>query len=92
MAVPEVGDVELKEMGILGMVEEIMNQCNRWERSVRVTDRLVKGLICEDGSKIVRNLAVKDLKVARNLQFVVSMEASIASFERGQLSSLRPML
>ena len=87
-----MGDIELKEMGIVAMVEKIMNQCNSWEKSVRISARLMKGLICKDRSKIVRNLTVKDMKVARSIQFAVSMEASIESFEKGQLASLRPVL
>ena len=92
MVVPGVGDIELKEMGIVVMVEKIMNQCNSWEKSVRITARLMKGIICKDRSKIVRNLTVKDMKVAKSIQFAVSMEASIESFEKGQLASLRPIL
>jgi len=92
MAVPGLGDMELKDMGVTRMVEEIMYQYNSWEKSVRATARLMKGLICDDRAKIVRNLTVKDLKVARSIQFAVSMEPTIASLAKGQLSSLRPVL
>jgi hypothetical protein len=59
---------------------------------VRVMARLLKGQICADKDKVHNTLAVKDSKVAMTLQFTVSTEPSVTSYNKEQLSSLRPVL
>jgi len=91
-AVPGVGEIGLGDMGIAGMIMKVMNQCNNWDRTVMVTARLVKGLLCTDRNKIYLAPTVKDIKLAKTLQFAVSMEPSITAYNKGELSSLRPVL
>ena len=91
-AVPGVGDKGLNDMGLTGMIREVMSKSNNWDKTVRVTARLFKGLICANRDKVLNALTVKDMKVAKSLQFAVSMEPSIISYNKGQLASLRPVL
>jgi hypothetical protein len=79
-------------MGLTGMIREVMSKSNNWDKTVRVTARLFKGLICANRDKVLNALTVKDMKVAKSLQFAVSMEPSIISYNKGQLASLRPVL
>ena len=91
-AVPGVGNVGLRNMGITGMITEVMDKHNSWVKTIMVTARLVKGLLCVDRSKINKAPTVKDIRLAKTLQFVVSMEPSVDAYNKGQLTSLRPVL
>ena len=84
-----VGDLSL---GVMQMVVKVMEKSNNWAKTVHVTARLFRGLLTMSREKIKDPLTVKEIQVARTMQFVVSSEPTIASLNRGELATLRPEL
>ena len=73
-------------------VKSLMEKSNCWAKTVHATARLFKAYMTEERNKIYNPLSVRDIKVARATQFVVSMESTFTALNRGQLSSLRPIV
>ena len=77
LAVPGAGDKGLDNMGVTGMIREVMTKSNNWDEAVRVMARLFKGLICADRDKVHNAVAVKYIKAEKTLQFAVPTEPSV---------------
>ena len=82
----------VSDMGVAMMVRKVMDSSNKWEKTVNVTARLVRGLLAMNRGRITDPLTVKDIQSARILQFLVSMKPTITSMNKGELTSLRPVL
>ena len=88
-AVFGVGDLDL---GVMEMARKVMEKSNNWGKTVNVTARLFRGLLAMKRDRINDPLTVKEIQTARTLQFVVSSEPSIIALDKGELTSLRPVL
>ena len=75
---------------IFKMVERVMESSTHWQKTVFATARMLKGIICQDREKIRSGLTVRNIKVARAMQFVVSMGPTFKALESEQLTALRP--
>ena len=77
---------------ITDMVLHVMRMSNCYSKTVSITARLMKGIFSQDRSKITECLTVRDLKMARRVQFMVSMGPTFKAVEEGKLDALRPII
>ena len=58
---------------------------------MNVTARLLKGVFDGNRDRISEALTVRDIQVARLVQFIVSMGPTVEALSKGYLDSLRPI-
>ena len=72
------------------MVNQIMERSSCYQKTTCVTARLLKCLFSRDKERIKEPLTAQDLKVARLVQFIISMGPTLQAWDAGKLDSLRP--
>ena len=74
------------------LVVSVMHRSNSYVKTVHVTARLLKAQFDQDRSKIQEALTVRDIKLGKLVQFMVSMYLSFKAMSEGKLDSLRPVV
>ena len=74
------------------IVTEVMLRSNCYSKTVNVTARLIKCLFSGNSDLIKEPLTVRDIQVARLVQFVASMGPTVSAWNAGKLDSLRPYM
>ena len=77
---------------LTSIVEEIMSRSNSWPKTIGVTARILKALFNSDRLAIQESLSVKDLEVAKMVQYAVSMSPTVEAQDAGKLGSFRPFM
>ena len=72
------------------LVKLIMMRSNSWSKTLHVTARVIKAHFYGNRDVIKDPVNVKDLQVARMLQFAVSSTDILQELERGKLDCFRP--
>ena len=68
-----------------------MNRSNCYAKTVHVTARLLKCYLDMSTERIKEPLSTRDIKAARLVQFISSMEPTVKALEKGNLDPLRPI-
>ena len=77
---------------LFDIITEIMTRSNCYAKTVRVTARILKCMFDRVKDRITDIMTVRDLKLARMMQFVVLMEPTLKAIDQGKLESLRPIV
>ena len=74
------------------IVKHVMDTSNCLSKTVNVTARLLKCYFGMSSERIRDTLTVQDIKVAKLVQMVVSMEPTFEALQKGDLQPLRPVV
>ena len=74
------------------LIADVMCRSNSYDKTVNVTARLLKSLFDQNRERIQVTLEVRNIKLAKLVQFLVSMGPTFKAFDEGKLASLRPIV
>ena len=74
------------------LVLQVTARSNCYPKTVHVTARLLKCIFDQNRDRIAEGLTVRDIQLAKVVQFMVSMEPTMKSLNDGKLDSLRPLV